>query len=375
MAHVVADRVKETTTTTSTSNLTLTGAVTGFQAFSAVCANNDYVYYVIAHNTLAEWEVGLGQWQTGGTLVRADANVLRGSSGAGARVNFSAGTKTVFISNPTQDRFILPQLTADPTAPTSGVLMYSRSIAGRSIPRFIGPSGLDSAVQPSLWANSIALWSPGASSTAAVAIGTTWTVSATQAHPIIADTNVMTRLRRATYTTTTTAGNTSGARSIQAVCDRNMGFFFAARFGILTYSASMQVIVGLNAGSGALGGEPSAVNDSVYMGKDSGESVWQVATRDTSATSKTSTGRNTAAAGAADVYDFYAFCKPGDSKITVRVIDVATPAVLVDNVEKSSSLPTGATVMYAHAECRNSSGGAGTAVAMFLGKIYIETDI
>ncbi len=137
----------------------------------------------------------------------------------------------------------------------------------------------------------------------------------------------------------------------------------------------MQVFVGLAAASGALAGEPSAVNDAVAMTKDSGETTWQVLTRDTTAASKSSTGRTTAAGGAAEVFDFYAFCKPGDSKITVRVVDIATGTVVLADTEKSSNLPTNATALYAHAECRNSAGGAGSAVATFLSKMYIETDI
>lgn len=97
MAHIAADRVKETTTTTGTGDITLAGAAAGFQAFSAVMVNTDTTFYSIVHQTLAEWEVGLGTWNTGGTLTRT--TVLE-SSNAGAAVNFSAGTKDVFITIP-----------------------------------------------------------------------------------------------------------------------------------------------------------------------------------------------------------------------------------------------------------------------------------
>ncbi len=97
MAHIAADRVRETTTTTGTGAITLLGAVTNFQAFSAVMVNADTTFYAIVHQSAAEWEIGLGTWNTGGTLSRT--TVLE-SSNAGAAVNFSAGTKDVFITIP-----------------------------------------------------------------------------------------------------------------------------------------------------------------------------------------------------------------------------------------------------------------------------------
>jgi hypothetical protein len=98
MAHIVADRVRDTSTTTGTGALTLAGSPpTGYRAVSAVCANNDTIYYCIQHQTLNQWEVGLGTSNGGTTLTRT--TVLASSNG-GAAVNFSAGTKDVFAVFP-----------------------------------------------------------------------------------------------------------------------------------------------------------------------------------------------------------------------------------------------------------------------------------
>ncbi len=95
MTFIIANLIKETTTTTGAGSLTLGGAITGCRAFSAVCANNDTVPYVIGNPGVdAEWEIGLGTWQTGGTLVRT---TIINSSNAGAAVNLSAGTKYVHL--------------------------------------------------------------------------------------------------------------------------------------------------------------------------------------------------------------------------------------------------------------------------------------
>jgi hypothetical protein len=96
MALVLADRVKETTTTTGTSDFTLGGAVTGFQTFSAGVGNSNTTYYAISLG--ADFEVGLGTLSSDG-LTLARTTVLQ-SSNADAKVSFAAGTKEVFVTYP-----------------------------------------------------------------------------------------------------------------------------------------------------------------------------------------------------------------------------------------------------------------------------------
>lgn len=95
MARILVDRVKETTTTTGTGALALGGAVTNFRDFDSVMANTDTTLYAIVHRTSAQWEVGVGTWNTGNTLSRT--TVLAGTNGTSA-VNLAAGTKDVFMT-------------------------------------------------------------------------------------------------------------------------------------------------------------------------------------------------------------------------------------------------------------------------------------
>jgi hypothetical protein len=97
MAFVVKDRVKETTTTTGTGTITLAGAVTGFQAFSVIGDGNT-TYYTIAGGS--EFEVGIGTYTLSGTTL--SRTTILESSNAGAAVNFSAGTKDVFVTYPAE---------------------------------------------------------------------------------------------------------------------------------------------------------------------------------------------------------------------------------------------------------------------------------
>jgi hypothetical protein len=98
MALVINDRVKETTTTTGTGAVSLAGAVTGFEAFSAGVGNSNTTYYTIAHQTANEWEVGLG------TLDGDSSDLTRttviSSSNSDSAVDFAAGTKDVFCTIP-----------------------------------------------------------------------------------------------------------------------------------------------------------------------------------------------------------------------------------------------------------------------------------
>lgn len=115
MALVVADRVQETTSTTSTSSYSLSGAVLGFRAFSSVCVDGDTVYYTAENGT--DWEVGLGTWGTGNVLART---IILSSSNSGSAVNWSAGSKNVFLTVPAFQ--VLTLNTPDYLIATQGVI-------------------------------------------------------------------------------------------------------------------------------------------------------------------------------------------------------------------------------------------------------------
>lgn len=97
MALVIADRVKETTTSTGTGTITLAGAEEGYQSF-AVVGDGNTTYYCIAADTGTEWEVGIGTYTSSGTTL--SRGTILSSSNGGSAVNFSAGTKDVFVTYP-----------------------------------------------------------------------------------------------------------------------------------------------------------------------------------------------------------------------------------------------------------------------------------
>jgi hypothetical protein len=97
MALIVKDRVREITSTTGTGTITLTAAVVGFQSFSVIGDGNT-TYYTIVDAATGAFEVGIGTYTASGTTLSRDT-VLE-SSNANALVNFSSGTKDVFVTYP-----------------------------------------------------------------------------------------------------------------------------------------------------------------------------------------------------------------------------------------------------------------------------------
>ena len=97
MALVLADRVKETTTTTGTGTVTLAGAVSGFQSFAAIGDANT-TYYTITSGV--DWEVGIGTYTAAGTMLER-TTVLSSSAGGTTKITL-AGTSNVFATYPAE---------------------------------------------------------------------------------------------------------------------------------------------------------------------------------------------------------------------------------------------------------------------------------
>ena len=99
MAFVVNDRVKQTSTTTGTGTFSLTGTEVGFETFVTGIGNANSTFYAIALDGTAEFEVGIGTVTDAATDTLSRDTVIS-SSNSDSKVNFSAGTKTVFCTYP-----------------------------------------------------------------------------------------------------------------------------------------------------------------------------------------------------------------------------------------------------------------------------------
>jgi len=111
-AFVINDRVKQTTTTTGTGTIDLSGTETGFETFVAGIGDGVQTYYAIVHDGTADFEVGTGTVTDAGTDTLSRQSVIS-SSNSDNLVNFGAGSKTVFCTLPAK-KTISPVMDATP---------------------------------------------------------------------------------------------------------------------------------------------------------------------------------------------------------------------------------------------------------------------
>lgn len=102
MALVLADRVKETSTTTGTITYVLAGAVDGFESFASI-GNGNTTYYACIFGS--DFEVGIGTYTASGTTL-ARTTILQSSNSDNA-VDWGAGTKTLFCTQPAEKAVFL----------------------------------------------------------------------------------------------------------------------------------------------------------------------------------------------------------------------------------------------------------------------------
>ncbi len=280
---------------------------------------------------------------------------------------------------------------ANPSAPGTDVLrMYARKIAGRMVPKWIPPSGVDTAVQAALWGNNTVLYVPNTGTTAGLALGTPWAVGTTVAHPQVTA-GKYTQIKRTTSTNVVTTQNqVLGVSAIVSTAAQFWrgnsaglgGFFFFARFGIETLTAgspnATRLFVGLMSGTtSVLASDTIPAISCIGLWHDTtdGANVLSLLTKDgTTATKNALTGSPTTPYTTGQGYDFYLFAKPNDSVIYYRLDDINAGTTLVDS-SVSTTLP--ANTAFMGPVCGMSNGTANTTAATVgigVNRVYVESD-
>ena len=321
------------------------------------------------------------------TFLRADGTFAAPSAGSGApggatgKVQFNNAAAFDGAANVEIDTGNLKLLAAaDPAAPASGLVVYGRSVAGRMLPKVMGPSGSDAVLQAGLHGSSVFLLTPSNGTGAPVVIGGQLTTATTISHvQTFASANAWQATRRTRFTTAATAGSASGARTSYGQWFLGNaagfgGFWFRAQFGTSINLAGGQKFCGLAFASTGIAGDPSGLLNMCGMGYDAADSSagnWQFMRNDGSGVAtKVDLGAG-AARNANDGYDLMMHVRPNSAELFVRIVNLQTKAVVLDT-SYTTDIPAVNTALTFKCEVRN--GLVAAADSIELAKAYVESD-
>lgn len=274
--------------------------------------------------------------------------------------------------------------TSDPAGVANGVVLYSKLIAGRHLPKIIGPSGIDTTLQVGLSGNSIAMTGPTNGTTAPSQWGISLTTATTISHQqTIASSNPWQATRRTRFQSAATAASITGCRTAYTQWFRGNaagygGFFFRTQVGQNLNITGAQAFVGLCVSTAALAataGAVSALLNMIGMGYDTTDANtgnWFLYRNDgTGTATKVDLGAN-AVRNTTHGYDLIIFCPPGAAtEIFVRIVNLHTGVVVLDT-SYTTDLPAVNTGLAFKCECNNGAVAAATNIEV--AKIYIESD-
>jgi hypothetical protein len=268
----------------------------------------------------------------------------------------------------------------EPTAPDNNNLhFYAGDSAGRILPRFKGPSGLDSALQPALFGNGFYMVSPGTTTAMNVIGGPATTNVGTMSHPNLNSASLRQQTSRAQIISASTADSVASVRvNFNRVWRGDSaglgGFFYRIRFSINSSVSTQRCFFGLYpAAVIATTATPSSLLNIVGIGNDgSDESNLQVLTNSNTGTAdKIDLGANFPSQGVDDTYELTLFAPPNASFINYRVQRFVEGAVAQGTLS-GSNLPQVSAFLAPYAYINN--GGTAASVSIDLMRIYLETD-
>ncbi|MDZ4086049.1 MAG: DUF2793 domain-containing protein [Tabrizicola sp.] len=346
-------------------------------------------------DTFSSAAKGLAPASGGGTtnFLRADGTWAAPAGGGGGspggssgEIQFNsagsfAGAADVEIEG---GQLRLPAITT-PTAPAAGgVKLFGRDVAGRVLPAIIGPSGLDTSLQPFFGRNKMGLFVPAGNGGADTQMGLVISATGTATSENVATTNLHNYMRRrswriTTASTTAVAGIRGGALqfSVGGPSAGLGGFHLVWRWGPATgvTNASHRAFVGMRNSTAA----PTDVNPSTQtnicgMGYDSADTNVQFMYNDgTGTATKVDLGAGFAKPNAdlTSVYELAMFARPGTTQsLTYEVTNLVSGAVATGTV--TTDLPTTTTLINPYSYM--SVGGVSSVIGFATMSLYIETD-
>lgn len=272
-------------------------------------------------------------------------------------------------------------------APAGRMRLYSKAIAGRMLPRFVGPAGMESYIQPFLARNKIGYWCPpGNATTAPGVLGyTAHTAAGTATARNVATTNLFSRMRRLGYVSAATAGSLAGARVPVAQVTLADGagaggFFKVVRWGIsdAVLQTVARTFVGVSSSVAApTNVNPATLTNSIGMGHAEGASTMSLYYGGSTAQAPIDLGANFPANTTnTDAYELALFAPPSSTGLSWEVTRLNTGHVAagtIANTNPGVTLPTSTTLL-TYLQAWRSNNTAAAAVGLDIMSDYIETD-
>jgi hypothetical protein len=349
-------------------------------------------------DTFTSGAKGLAPASGGGTInfLRADGTWAAPSGGGGGgspggasgEVQFNnggafAGAADVEIEG---GQLRLPTI-ATPAVPAAGGLkLFGRAVGGRAMAAVMGPSGLDTAVQPFFARNKIGMFTPigNSTSTANTIFGLSIASTGTAQALNVATTNLFTRMRKIGYAVTT-AATTAVVGFRHAAQQWTLGgngallggFHNVWRWGPSTgvATATHRAFVGMRGSTAApTDVDPSTLTNICGMGYDAADTNIQFMHNDGSGTAtKIDLGASfpKPSADSTEVYEVAMFCPPGTTQtLQYEVTNLNTGAVATGTV--TTNIPTTTQLLTPWAMM--SVGGTSSVIGLAIMGLYIESD-
>lgn len=271
--------------------------------------------------------------------------------------------------------------TTTPAAPATGLRHFARHRA-RRIPAVIGPSGMDTQLQPALFSNRIARINVINNTATPQFDGIAVTNRATAPAAVaVAVPGFFTSMVRARYASIATAGNAGGFRSTTAQWftspTANMGgMFMVCRFGLNAITATNRFFLGFSSATADLNAavNPSTLLNQFGFAADSTHTTFRFMHNDgTGACTAIDLGANFPCQTAATYfYEFRIFVPSGVGNQVYWSAHRLNDGLVVQGGPITTDLPASQTLMAFH--LMHSNGTTASAVSTDLQSLYIETD-
>ncbi len=338
-------------------------------------------------------------WRGDGTWAAPTASAAPAGTNTAVQVNDNGvmGGSTDFAFDKTSNTLLLngadteisfKAITNEPsTPPASTGYLYAKSIAGRIMPKWVGPSGLDFELQPLIAKDKIGIWNPPGNSTTLPGVFglTAPTAVGTVTARNVATTNLFTRMKRLGYVSAATAGSLAGQYTTAAQYTVGTGaglggFFYVVRFGTSDAAAvsTSRQFVGMSSSVAApTNVEPSTLTNSIGVGHGAADTNLKLYYGGSAAQTPIDLGVNfPAKTRSTDMYELTLFASPAtNNTVGYKVVRLNTNDVsegLITAATPGTQLPLSTTLL-AHRAWRTNNTTA-LAVGLDVASFYIDTD-